>query len=70
MTNGQTVAMGSSTAVQVPTLRAVSLHPPYMHDGRAATLADAVREMIAATGDAKEPTDADVDRLVAYLETL
>lgn len=69
MTNGQTVAMGSSTAVQVPTLRAVSLHPPYMHDGRAATLADAVREMIAA-GDAKEPTDADVDRLVAYLETL
>jgi mono/diheme cytochrome c family protein len=70
MTNGQTVAIGSPTAVQVPTLRGVSLHPPYMHDGRDATLADAVRDMIAHSGVGTAPTDTDVDRLVAYLETL
>lgn len=56
-------------AKQVPTLRRISLHPPFMHDGRSATLEAAVRDMLTTTDHASAP-DADVDALAAYLRTL
>jgi mono/diheme cytochrome c family protein len=55
--------------LQVPSLRRVSLHPPFMHDGRAATLEAAVRDMIEATLST-EPTPQDVEALTAYMRTL
>lgn len=54
---------------QVPTLRRISLHPPYMHDGRAATLEAAIRDMLDTTGRSSAP-DSDVDAIAAYLRTL
>jgi hypothetical protein len=66
---GQRTERISGVAKQVPTLRRVSLHPPFMHDGRAHTLADAVRDMIDTTSPLTA-TDADVEALTAYLRTL
>lgn len=54
---------------QVPTLRRISLHPPFMHDGRARTLEAAVRDMITTTKGTDAP-DADVAAIAAYLRTL
>ena len=54
---------------QVPTLRRISLHPPFMHDGRSATLEAAIRDMIETTRETSAP-DADVDAIAAYLRTL
>jgi YVTN family beta-propeller protein len=49
-----------------PTLRGIFATPPYLHDGSAATLADAVDRIPFASGlSAAEKAD-----LVAYLETL
>ena len=39
-TNGETVDVGTGGAFQVPSLVGVGNHPPYLHDGCAATLAD------------------------------
>lgn len=55
--------------LQVPSLRRVSLHPPYMHDGRAATLEDAVVDMIESTTSAQLGPQ-DVEALTAYMRTL
>lgn len=57
-------------ALQVPSLFGVDLHPPWMHDGRSHTLADAVREMIVRTTPGAAPTPDEIAALVAYLETL
>lgn len=57
-------------ALQVPPLSGVDLHPPWMHDGRSHTLADAVREMIVRTTPGAAPTPDEIAALVAYLETL
>ncbi|WAS90623.1 c-type cytochrome [Nannocystis punicea] len=54
---------------QVPTLRRISLHPPYMHDGRAPTLEAAIRDMIVTTRSTAAP-EADVDAIAAYLREL
>ncbi len=70
LTNNQTVVAGSGLAVQVPPLRGVGLHPPYMHDGRAATLDLAVRDMLTRTVPELPIDDTEVAQLVAYLETL
>jgi mono/diheme cytochrome c family protein len=61
---------GFGFALQSPPLSGVGLHPPYMHDGRSATLADAVRDMVARTRPQQHPTAAEVADLVAYLQTL
>ncbi|MEZ4380602.1 MAG: c-type cytochrome [Nannocystaceae bacterium] len=66
---GQRTERVSGVAKQVPTLRRVSLHPPFMHDGRAHTLEDAVRDMIDTTSPIAG-SDADVEALTAYLRTL
>jgi hypothetical protein len=49
----------------VPTLRDVWATGPYLHDGSAATLADAVRAHNNVT-----VSDADLNRLVAYLREI
>ncbi|MGE3935970.1 MAG: cytochrome-c peroxidase [Rhodospirillaceae bacterium] len=53
---------------RVPPLRNVAVTPPYFHDGSALTLPEAVRRMAADGGHA--PSAADVDALVAFLESL
>ena len=56
--------------LQTPALRGVALRAPYMHDGRSETLADAVVDMVSTTTEDVELADAEVDALVAYLESL
>lgn len=71
-TNGQTVDVGTGGQFQVPQLHGMALRAPYMHDGCAATLRD--RFTVGCGGSDKHAsgmfTDAQVDDLVAYLETL
>ncbi len=66
-------------AFKTPSLRSVALGAPYFHDGSARTLKDAVRYM--AGGGNPDPgktpilqptglTDAEIDRIVAFLESL
>lgn len=54
---------------KVPTLRNVALTAPYLHDGTAATLADAVRIM-ARYQLGVELMDEEVTSVVAFLESL
>lgn len=54
---------------KTPNLRNVALTPPYLHDGSAATLDDAVKAMMRFQTGA-DYTQEDVDRIVAFLETL
>lgn len=56
--------------LQTPALRGVAMRAPYMHDARARTLEEAVADMVATTTDREPLGDADVDLLVAYLESL
>ena len=54
---------------KVPSLRNIVLTPPYLHDGSAKTLEDAVRVM--ARYQLGEPIDADdLNAIVAFLHTL
>jgi cytochrome c peroxidase len=66
---------------RTPSLRNVALTAPYMHDGRYATLREAVRhyseldmERIHADGERLlrplNLSDAEIDDLVAFLESL
>ena len=66
-------------AFKTPTLREVTKHAPYMHDGSVATLREVVE--FYNRGGAKNPTlsprikplgltDAEIDGLVAFLESL
>ncbi|MCY1057674.1 c-type cytochrome [Nannocystis sp. SCPEA4] len=66
---GQRTERIAGVAKQVPSLRRISLHPPYMHDGRAQTLEAAIRDMIATTRPTAAP-DSDVDAIAAYLRQL
>lgn len=54
---------------KVPSLRNVAMTPPYFHDGSVATLPEAVRVM-ARVQLAKTLSDAQVNRIVAFLESL
>jgi cytochrome c peroxidase len=54
---------------KVPTLRNVELTAPYLHDGSAATLKDAV-EVMAKYQIGRELQPHEVDLLVAFLKTL
>jgi cytochrome c peroxidase len=56
-------------AVRVPSLRNVATTAPYVHDGSAATLQDAVRRMAAAQLD-RTLTDEQIELLVDFLQTL
>ncbi|AGP33488.1 c-type cytochrome [Sorangium cellulosum] len=72
LTNDQTVDVGTGKAFQVPSLRGLAARAPYMHDGCAATLRD--RFGPCGGGDkhgvTSTLTPAQIDDLVAYLETL
>ena len=54
---------------KVPSLRNVELTAPYFHDGRAATLEDAVR-MMAKYQLGRKLTDEEVELIVEFLKTL
>lgn len=54
---------------RVPTLRNVELTAPYFHNGKVATLDEAVRVM-AKTQLNKDLSEADVKKLVAFLKSL
>ena len=56
--------------LQVPSLRRVSLRPPFMHDGRSRTLDDAVLDMIVTTTPSSDPPARDIEAISAYLRTL
>ena len=55
--------------VRVPSLRNVATTPPYFHDGSAATLPEAVREMGIAQLD-RVLTEQQIAAVVAFLNTL
>jgi cytochrome c peroxidase len=55
--------------LRVPSLRNVATTAPYFHDGSAATLADAVRQMAAAQLD-QDLSDQQIDIIIAFLQTL
>lgn len=55
--------------LQVPSLRRVSLRPPYMHDGRSYSIEAAVRDMIVSTTTVDLVED-DVQAISAYMRTL
>ncbi|HKY90430.1 MAG TPA: galactose oxidase-like domain-containing protein [Nevskiaceae bacterium] len=56
---------GPLTGIDVPTLRDAWATAPYLHDGRAATIAAAIR-----AHDGVSATDAQVGKLVAFVEQL
>ncbi|WP_437986472.1 c-type cytochrome [Sorangium sp. So ce117] len=72
LTNNETVDVGTGKPFQVPSLRGLAARAPYMHDGCAATLHD--RFGPCGGGDrhgvTSALTPAQIDDLVAYLETL
>src|SRR6266436_9851891 len=55
--------------VRVPSLRNVAATAPYFHDGSAATLNEAVRQMGLAQLD-RVLTDSQIGSIVAFLRTL
>ena len=59
---------------KVPSLRAVVLTAPYFHDGRTASLRDAIKLMWGVYAKkmdtARTPTDAELDDLLAYVSAL
>jgi mono/diheme cytochrome c family protein len=73
-TNNQTVAVGTGAAFQVPTLRAIAWRAPYMHNGCAKTLRERFTNIACGGGDQHGQTShlsaAQIDDLIAYLETL
>jgi cytochrome c peroxidase len=54
---------------KVPSLRNIALTAPYFHDGKAATLADAVKQMAFLQRDEKL-TDEQVQAIVTFLGSL
>ena len=73
LTNNVTVDVGTDKAFQVPTLLAIKLRAPYMHDGCAPTLRARFEDPACGGGDAhgttSHLTETELDDLIAYLET-
>lgn len=57
-------------AVDTPTLEAVRARAPYLHDGRAPTLRSVLTDHGALHGAASDLDPADLNALLAYLESL
>jgi cytochrome c peroxidase len=56
---------------RTPSLRNISLTAPYLHDGSAATLPDAIRaHRLSDHGEPPPISDAEMSDLVAFLDTL
>jgi mono/diheme cytochrome c family protein len=71
-TNNRNEAIGKGIALQVPSLIGIAGRAPYMHDGCAATLRDRFDPACGGSehGDVSHLTPAQMDDLVAYLESL
>jgi cytochrome c553 len=71
-TNNQNADVGTGKAFQVPSLIGVGNRAPYLHDGCAATLKDRFGPCGGGDkhGHTSDLSEADIDDLVAYLETL
>lgn len=72
LTNNKSEDVGTGKAFQVPSLVGVAWHGPFIHDGCATTLRDRFLPGCGGTkhGDTSDLSSAQVDDLVAYLETL
>ena len=72
LTNNQSVDVGTGNTLQVPALRGVSFRLPVMHDGCAKTLAERFEPDCGGKdhGNTSQLSGAEIDDLVAYLETL
>lgn len=76
LTDGMNHDVGSKHAADVaekfntPSLRLVGGTGPYFHDGRYATLGELLRKSDGKMGRTKHLTNADLDALQSYLETL
>ena len=65
--------IGTGGKFKVPALRAVASTAPYFHDGRTASLREAVKmmwEVYAKKMESRQPTDAELDDLTAYVGAL
>jgi len=60
---------GDRQVFRVPSLRNVAVTPPYFHDGRTSSLAEAV-EIMARTQLGRELPKQDLDLIVGFLGTL
>ena len=71
-TNNLNEDAGTGGAFQVAPLKGVAWHPPYLHDGCAATLTQALDTTCSAAGhgNAETLTSAQLSDLVAYLTSL
>jgi len=74
LTDNATVNVGTGRAFQVPSLRGVAWHDPFMHDGCATTLNERFGAASCGGGEMHGSTSAldpsQVDDLVAYLQSL
>ncbi|XXX81150.1 c-type cytochrome [Sorangium sp. So ce134] len=74
LTNNESFDVGTGKAFQVPSLVRIGARAPFMHNGCAATLRDRFTNPACGGGDqhgrTSQLTEAQVDDLVAYLETL
>jgi hypothetical protein len=75
LTDNNNHDIGTGRDFQVPTLIGVSARAPFMHDGCAKTLKERFTNDATCTGGdlhgkTSQMSDADIDDMVAYLETL
>jgi mono/diheme cytochrome c family protein len=73
LTNNLSFDVGTGETLQVPTLLGIALHPPFMHDGCAATLEDRFAASCGGGdrhGHTSHLTEAQIADLVSYLKTL
>ena len=70
--DGNSADIGREVALQVPSLIAVSARAPYMHDGCASSLLERFDPTCGGDkhGDVSALSDAELQDLIAYLESL
>jgi mono/diheme cytochrome c family protein len=72
LTNNETVDVGTGGLFQVPSLRGLALHPPFMHTGCAAQLEDRFNVACGGSrhGDTSRLSSSQLSDLVVYLKAL
>ncbi|MET0285048.1 MAG: hypothetical protein ABW352_11275 [Polyangiales bacterium] len=73
LTNNESFDVGTGETLQVPTLLGIALHPPFLHDGCAATLEDRFEPRCGGGdrhGHTSHLTAAEIADLVSYLKML
>jgi cytochrome c peroxidase len=61
---------GCANGFDTPTLRGIADSAPYLHDGSAATIKDALIQTKGKMGNISNLSDADLDALVEYVRSL